>query len=202
MAGLSGTRRRTAAPRSLAALLAVSLPVSLGLGACSGEDEPEDAEVPTSQETTGADCARIIPEEAVAVLGWPGDTGATYSSQGCERRTSQGYVKVRALTAAGAEPDEAETQQEFDERCAVLDTFPDPSSSTEEPSTGMLVTWLGEGVTACAVEPDGDIGLSKVLLVTGSGGLAELWVAALETTDQELVRESFGVLAETASSEL
>lgn len=188
--------RRTTASAATAVLLALGL-VAAG---CDGEDEANSTPVPTSDATTGADCERIIPESTVTTLGWSGDAGATYSVQGCERRADQGYLKVRGLSVAGGDDDAAAVQEEFDARCAELDTFPDPNSSTEEPATGLLVTWLGEGVTACAVEPDAGLGLSKVLLVTPSDRLVELWVVALEPTEQDLVRSAMAELAAAAAS--
>ena len=190
-------RLGTAAP----VLLAVTLVAGLG-SACEDEAPAGTAPAPTASETTAADCDRIVPATAITVLGWSGDGAATYSLRGCERRAAQGYVQVRELAVPGGGDDETAVQEEFDSRCAELDTSPDPGSTTEEPATGMVVTWLGDDVTACAVEPDADLGLSKVLLRTPSGGLAELWVAALETTDQALVREAMAELAEAAAAEL
>lgn len=168
------------------------------LTAC--EDDPTATRpTPTSVETTAADCEQIIPASTIATLGWTDGAGATYSVQGCERRAAEGYLKVRELPVPGSDDPPAEVRTEFDARCAELDTFPDPDSSTEEPATGMLVTWLGEGVTACAVEPDAGVGLSKVLLVTPSDRLVTLWVAALEPTDQALVRDGLAELADAAA---
>jgi hypothetical protein len=191
-------------PRLLTVLpaLLLTLASALAVSGCES-DEPADARsAPTDDETTAADCGRVIPAATVATLGWSNDAGATYSVRGCERRADQGYLKVRELSVPGGGGDADAVQEEFDARCAELDTFPDPSSSTEEPATGLLVTWLGEGVTACAVEPDAGIGLSKVLLVTPSGRLVELWVAALEPTEQDRVRGAMAALVEAAATEV
>jgi hypothetical protein len=185
----------------LTVLLAVPVAVStvLVLSACESEEGADARPTPTSEETTAADCDRVIPAATVTTLGWSNGAGATYSLRGCERRADQGYLKVRELSVPGGGGDADAVHEEFDARCAELDTFPDPSSTTEAPATGMLVTWLGEGVTACAVEPDGGLGLSKVLLVTPSARLVELWVAAFEPTEQDRVRGAMAALVEAAS---
>jgi len=188
--------------RPLTVFQTVLLAVSwvLVLSACESDEAADGQPTPTSQETTAADCDRVIPAATVSTLGWSNDAGATYSVRGCERRADQGYLKVRELSVPGGGGDADAVQEEFDARCAELDTFPDPTSTTEEPATGMLVTWLGEGVTACAVEPDGGLGLSKVLLVTRSARLVELWVAALEPTEPDRVRGAMAALAEAAAT--
>jgi hypothetical protein len=179
--------------------LSICVPICV-LTACNDE-EPADAGAATvAEQTTAADCEGIIPSDTIATLGWTGDSGATYSVRGCERRADQGYIEVRELAVPSGNDAQTAVQTEFAARCAEYDTSPDPDSSTEEPATGMLVTWLGD-VTACAVEPDGGIGLTKVLLVTPSSGLVQLWVAAFEPTDQDLVRDAVAELADVASTE-
>ena len=70
--------------------------------------------------------------------------------RGCHREAEQGYVEVRDRTAS------------YDKVCATLDR-------TGTVGPGQPVDWLGEDVTACAVEPTADVGQTKVV-VRRSGG--------------------------------
>ena len=94
--------------------------------------------------------------------------------RGCHRETEQGYVEVDDDTG-------------YDQRCATLDR-----RGGKKP--GRPADWL-EGRTACAVEPGGGVGTTKVV-VKGEGDLATvITVVALTPTDQALVREAVATLA-------
>ncbi len=153
--------------RAASALLTVAL--GLSAAGCS-DDEADGTSTPVGVEvTTAADCAETIPDAVPEALGWDLGTGATYSVRGCERRSERGYVQVRDLAG-----DLAERCEGFGEQA---------------------VTWLDD-LEACADEPDADIGLTKVVVAGDEGELTQIWVAALETTDQERVRAAVALVAE------
>jgi hypothetical protein len=162
------------------------------VAACSddGADGPSDVSVGPGQDaTTAADCEAMVPAEAIDALGWTGDEGAASDVMGCQRRAAQGYLQVRRTSVSG------DVQQEFDDRCAALDLV-DEDDPDGEAGPGQVVTWLDDR-TACAIEPDEDVGLTKVLLMDDDG-LTQVWVIALETTAQERVRDAVSLLAEQA----
>lgn len=190
-------------PLAVLAVLAATLLQACGDDASSraapSPDDPSSVLEETPSATPDPSCEPAVPAEAVTVLGWSPDGGAVSTAQGCERRSAEGYLKVRDISVVGEGADgEEAAQEEFDVRCASFDSNPDPEDTAEEPTAATPVDWLGDDTTACAVEPTGDIGLTKVLLLTPAGELTELWVAALVPTDQARVREAVTVLAEAA----
>jgi len=150
---------------------ALALLVALTLAACN-DDDTEDA--PGSDRTTDADCAARIPDSVFDGLRWSTPRPAEATVRGCHRETEQGYVEVDDDTG-------------YDQRCATLDR-----RGGKKP--GQPADWL-EGRTACAVEPGGGVGTTKVV-VKGEGDLATvITVVALTPTDQALVREAVATLA-------
>lgn len=169
-----------------ARVTAVATVLLVALAACS-DDEPRDVSVGPGQDATStADCEAWVPSAALDALGWTEDEGAVSDVLGCQRRTAQGYLQVRRTSVS------SDVQHEFDDRCAGLDLV-DEDNPDGEAGPGQVVTWLGDE-TACAVEPDEDIGLTKVLLMDDDG-VTQIWVVALETTDQERVRAAVSLLA-------
>lgn len=174
----------TSLQRALVALSTTALAVVLT--ACSDGEAEEATRPPEVRTTSAADCEARLPAAALDELGWTGDTGAVVATLGCQRRADQGYLQAREIVASD------DVQADFDERCATLDSVTDGGSGDAGP--GDPVVWLDD-VTACAVEPDDNIGLTTVLLVDGDR-LVELWVAALESTDQERVRAAITLLVD------
>jgi hypothetical protein len=147
-------------PRVVAALLLL-----LALTACSG-DEGDDE--PGSGRTTDADCAERIPTTVFDTLRWSPPKAVEATVSGCHRETEQGYVEVRDRTG------------DFDKLCQTLNR-----SGTVGP--GKPADWL-DGVTACAVEPDGDVGQTKVLVKRTGGSVTQVIVTAVTSTDRKDIR--------------
>jgi hypothetical protein len=152
-------------------------PVLLGLAAvlaltgCSGDDGDD----PGQQPTTDADCARAIPDGVFTTLGWtPTEEGAEATVRGCHREAEQGYVEVRDRTG-------------YDQLCATLDR-------TGEVGAGTPVDWLGEDVTACSVEPETDVGQTKVVVKGDGDAVTQVIIAVLTSTPQAKVRAAVAEL--------
>jgi hypothetical protein len=131
--------------------------------------------VPSSEETTDADCAAQISDQVFTTLGWtPTAEGATATVRGCRREAEQGYVEVRE-------------RRGYDKLCATLDR-------TGALGPGLPVDWLGADVTACAVEADGDVGQTKVVVKTDDDTVTQVTIAVLTSTPQAQVRAAVGEL--------
>jgi hypothetical protein len=141
------------------------LALLLALTACSGEDGEDQ---PGSGKTADADCADRIPDAVFDTLRWSPPKPAEATVRGCHRETEQGYVEVRDRTG-------------FDKLCKTLDR-----RGTVGP--GVPVDWLGADMVACAVEPGGDVGQTRVVVQREGDAVTQVTIAALTNTDQELVR--------------
>ena len=152
--------------RVVAALLLL-----VALTSCSGDDGDDE---PGSGKTTDADCAERIPTTVFDTLRWspPKDAEATVS--GCHRETEQGYVEVR------------DRKGDYGKLCQTLDR-----SGSVGP--GKPAEWL-DGVTACAVEPDGDVGQTKVLVKRSGDLVTQVIVTAVTSTDRKDIRTAVGDL--------
>jgi hypothetical protein len=138
----------------------------LALTACSGDDEGPR---PQTEPTTDAGCAERIPDHVFSTLGWtPTGKPAEATVRGCHREADQGYVEVRDRTG-------------YAELCKTLDR-------TGGVRPGTPVDWLGAGLTACAVEPAKDVGLTRVVVRRGSDDATQVTVAVLLSTPQAQVR--------------
>jgi hypothetical protein len=145
--------------------VAAALALLLALTACSGADSDDQ---PGSGKTTDADCAARIPDSVFDTLRWSPPKAAEETVRGCHRESEQGYVEVRDRTG-------------YDQLCETLDR-------TGGVAPGAPVDWLGDNVVACAVEPAGDVGQTKVI-VQGEGDEAtQITIAVLSSTTQDRVR--------------
>ena len=147
------------------------LPGFVALAGCSDNDGADAGQEPT----TDAGCARVIPDGVFTTLGWtPTGEAAEATVRGCHREAEQGYVEVRDRTG-------------YDELCATLDR-------TGGVGPGKPVDWLGEGVTACAVEPPTDVGQTKVVVKRDGDAATQVTIAVLASTPQEKVRAAVAEL--------
>jgi hypothetical protein len=137
----------------------------LTLTACSGGNSDDE---PGSGKTTDADCAERIPNTVFDTLRWSPPKAAEATVSGCHRETEQGYVEVRDRTG------------DYDQLCQTLDR-------SGGVSPGKPATWLS-GVTACAVEPQGDVGQTKVLVKRGGNLVTQVTVVAVNSTDRKDIR--------------
>ena len=138
----------------------------LALAGCSGKEDPGLQAEPTA--TTDAACAARIPDSVFTTLGWtPSSKPAEATVRGCHREAEQGYVEVRDRTG------------DYAKLCRTLDR-----SGGVRP--GAPAGWL-TGFTACAVEPAGDVGQTKVL-VKRDHAVTLVTVAVLSSTPQAQVR--------------
>jgi hypothetical protein len=147
-----------------------ALALLVALAACSGEQDP--GLQPADEATSDADCARRIPDGVFTTLGWTATAeGATATVRGCHREAQQGYVEVRDRTG------------DYERTCRTLDR-----SGGVDP--GVHVDWLGDDVTACAVEPAGGsgVGQTKVLVAGEGDALTLVTIAVLTSTPQAQVR--------------
>jgi hypothetical protein len=137
----------------------------LALTACSGDDGGGQ---PGSGRTTDADCAERIPNTVFDTLRWSPPKAAEATVSGCHRETEQGYVEVRDRTG------------NYDRLCQTL-------NRSGGVSPGKPADWL-TGVTACAVEPQGDVGQTKVLVKRSGDRVTQVTVVAVDSTDRKDIR--------------
>ena len=98
--------------------------------------------------------------------------------RGCHREAEQGYVEVRDRTG-------------YDKLCKTLDR-----SGGKAP--GVPADWLGGEVVACAVEPVGDVGQTRVVVQREGNEVTQITIAALTSTSQEQVRAAVAELVDQA----
>ena len=158
---------------SMGTRVAAALALLLALTACSGDNSDDE---PGSGKTTDADCGVRIPDAVFDTLRWSPPKAAEATIRGCHRETEQGYVEVRERTG-------------YDKLCKTLDR-----SGGVRP--GVPVDWLGDGVVACAVEPKGDVGQTRVVVQRKDDEVTQITIAALTSTDQELVRAAVAELVD------
>ena len=158
-----------------AVLTLLAVLAALSTAGCSDDDDSATPPQPTVSPTTDADCAERLPDSVFATLGWtPTAKGAEATQRGCHRDAEQGYVEVRDRGG-------------YDELCASLDR-------TGGVAPGVPVDWLGDDVTACAVEPAAGVGTTKVVVQRAGGRATQITVAVLTDTPQAQVREAVAEL--------
>lgn len=153
----------------------VALALLLVLTACSGDDSRDQA---GSDTTTAADCASRIPDSVFETLRWSPPKAAEATVRGCHREAEQGYVEVRERTG-------------YDRLCKTLDR-----SGGVAP--GVPADWLGTDVVACAVEPVGDVGQTKVVVQREGDEVTQVTIAVLTSTSQAQVRAAVAELVGTS----
>ena len=62
----------------------------------------------------------------------------------------------------------------------------------------MPADWLGAGHRACAVEPDGDVGQTKVVVQREGDEVTQVTIAVLTSTSQAQVRAAVAELVGTS----
>jgi hypothetical protein len=159
--------------------LAGAIPLALlALTACSGDDEGAR---PHAERTTDADCAERIPDHVFSTLGWtPTGKPAEATVRGCHREAEQGYVEVR-------------DRRGYHKLCATLDR-----SGGVAP--GSPVDWLSGTVSACAVEPAGDLGTTKVVVERRGDLATQVTVTAVSRTERSTVRAAVAELVSSLGS--
>jgi hypothetical protein len=149
----------------------------LALTACSGEEDP--GLQPDPNVTTDAECAERIPDTVFTTLAWTvSSKPAEATVRGCHREAEQGYVEVRERTG-------------YDKLCKTLDR-----SGGVAP--GVPADWLGTDVVACAVEPAGDVGQTKVVVQREGDEATQVIIAVLTSTPQPQVRAAVAELVGTS----
>ena len=134
---------------------------------------------PGSDTTTDAECAGRIPDR-----GLRHPPLVTSQARGGDR------PRLPPGVGAGVRRGPA-TAPATTSACETLDR-------TGGVSPGAPVDWLGDNVVACAVEPAGDVGQTKVI-VQGEGDEAtQITIAVLSSTTQERVRAAVAELVGTS----
>jgi hypothetical protein len=161
--------------RVAAAVLLLALGQTVA--ACSGDDRVDPSPV---HQTSDADCAQRIPDHVFTILGWTASSKPPEATvRGCHREAQQGYVEVRDRTG-------------YDKLCKTLDR-----SGGKAP--GVPADWVGDDVVACAVEPVGDVGQTRVVVQREGDEVTQITVAVLASTPQSDVRAAVLELVSTAS---
>ncbi|MXG89493.1 hypothetical protein [Nocardioides flavescens] len=160
-------------------VVALSVLAAAGVVGCSSDDDSRPTPG-TPSVTTAAECLSRVPDDVLTTLGWtPVGDGAEATQRGCRREAEEGYVEVRDRPGG------------YDRLCATLDR-------TGGVAAGVPADWLGEllgrTVTACAVEPDAEVGATKVALERDGGAVTEVTVAVLSPTPRAQVREAVAAL--------
>jgi len=137
----------------------------LALTSCSGNGGDDE---PGSGQTTDADCAERIPDTVFDTLRWSPPKAAEATVRGCHREAEQGYVEVRDRTG------------DYDRLCQTL-------NRSGGVGPGEPADWL-TGFTACAVEPKGSVGQTKVLVKRSGDEITKVTVVAVSSTDRADVR--------------
>jgi len=162
--------------------VAAAAALLLALAACSGKEDPGLQAEPTV--TTDADCADRIGDTVLSALGWTNARAAEITVRGCHREADQGYIEVRDRTG-------------YDQLCKTLDR-----SGGVRP--GVPADWLKEGdfgragygvLVACDVEPEADVGQTKVVVKGDGDAATEITVAAVAATPRQQVRIAVALLA-------
>ena len=149
-----------------------ALALLLALTACSGDDSGPE---PGQDTTSDADCAERIPDHVFTILAWTATSKpAEATVRGCHREAEQGYVEVRERTG-------------YDRLCRTLDRSGDVGPGTP-------ADWLGTDVVACAVEPVGDVGQTKVVVQQEGDEVTQVTIAVLTSTSQAQVRAAVAEL--------
>ena len=154
----------------------VALALLLALTACSGDDSTDQARLHDT--TTAADCASRIPDSVFRRCAGRRPKAAEATVRGCHREAEQGYVEVRERTG-------------YDRLCKTLDR-----SGGVAP--GVPADWLGTDVVACAVEPVGDVGQTKVVVQREGDEVTQVTIAVLTSTSQAQVRAAVAELVGTS----
>jgi hypothetical protein len=148
----------------------------LALTACTGDDPGPGA---GQDKTSDADCAQRIPDHVFTILAWTATSKpAEATVRGCHREAEQGYVEVRERTG-------------YDRLCKTLDR-----SGGVAPGTP--ADWLGPDVVACAVEPVGDVGQTRVVVQREGDEVTQVTIAVLTSTSQARVRAAVAELVGTS----
>jgi len=142
-----------------------ALVLLFAFGACTTEEPDGEQSEPISD----YECVNALPDGVFTTLGWtPTDEPAEATIRGCHREANQGYVEVRNRT-------------DYEAVCATVD-------HTEPREPAPPIDWLDDEV-ACGLEPDEDIGLTRIVVRRGEDAL-QISVAVLAPTDRALVRKA------------
>lgn len=178
--------------RLLVTLLALSV---LGLSAC-GDEAAEDGRPASDGANSGAsglDCAALVPDAALASLGWSPEGEPEEHAGRCERRvTGSGAVTVatRAVTKEGVES----ARQELATQC---DDLRSGGEDVEQP-----VAWLADGgETSCATGLAATrTGVAELYFLNDVDEVVQIRVEALTPVEQKGLEAGMTELAGAAAT--
>jgi hypothetical protein len=186
--------RRTPGPLLLVPIVALSALLLHGCGDSAADTTSDGGPSSSQPSPTAADCAALLPDDAVDTLGWSWTGEAAVDLGRCTREADQGTLSAMLRPVPGVDSDDlpAAAEKEYDERCAQLAT-----NGTEAED----VDWLGSSTPGCAVLGEQDAtgqtsGVSTLVAHDAAGHLAEVSVAADQPTQGALVQETLTALAQ------
>jgi len=175
-------------------VIALLVGAVLAAGVVLALDDDDSA----TDETVSADspppCSQLIPDAAVASLGWSAPSVADEHVERCERRDdAAGEVTVGTRALGSLEDDDraAAAQQEYDAQCTALEG-PDGSATVERPPT-----WLTDDSDVCAQLPEGGQGVAEMFVLT-SEDVVQIRVVSRQAVDEADFHDALNTLVDAA----
>jgi hypothetical protein len=171
--------------------LAVVVAATTGVVLALDDDESADGSHVTAESLSPTRCADLIPDTAMAALGWDGAAEAVEHAGRCERRGSQsGQITVgtRPLGASGDDRSQA-LADEYRAKCSALG-----GAATAERSPA----WLSTDNRACAELPSRGVGVAQMFVLLDDD-LVQIRIASLKPIEDTGLQDSMNALVEAAA---
>ncbi|WP_435743598.1 hypothetical protein [Nocardioides sp. SYSU DS0663] len=184
-------RPRAAGARRPWGLLATALLGAAAWSACGADDAAEPADAPatsgalTDEPSPGGEpeqgsCAEVIPADVLTGLGWSTEGAPEEGVGGCEWAVADGLVVV------------ASEDGTLEQACAEL----------EAQAGGVFrsdAAGVAEGLSGCADRPEGELGLSTLLVAGEDGAVRHVRIAPRVATDPAAVDVALERLSATSA---
>jgi hypothetical protein len=171
--------------------LIVIVAATTGVVLALDDDESANGSHVTTESPIPARCADLIPDAAIAALGWDGAAEAVEHAGRCERRGSQsGQITVGTRPLGASEVDRSKAlADEYDAKCKALG-----GAATAEQSP----TWLTTDNHACAELPERGLGVAQMFVLLDDD-LVQIRIESLEPIEDTGLQDSLNALAEAAA---